>query len=391
MQFLQPFMLWGLLGISIPILIHLWRGNRGVVMDWAAMHWLSDKESSVVKGLKLENILVLVLRIIMLVLFVLLLSKVFLTNLGGDRDREITHLVQPSQEITDEYRFELSQAIERGENVFWASSELRPITSVDELSVLDKEDFELENALSQLPSDTDSLIIYLSNSSNELESQFYNTPVIPQIYLSNSDFEIQKTQVIQDSNKKLFTVNEIGLFDSLKNNIDQSVNLILKQESFNYFIDELNDDEVSFIDASFQAIEEIYGFKFIKVSNADSAKIIFSPPTNSEIEIDKLYFNIEDYSFENQVNSLNFSDKMDFENSELVRSGQLPEIVLRDVLQFVGVQRKDVSLSDTQVKSRFLLRPDQKHQNKSNTELILLCLFVLVYAMERYFAQKQGI
>ena len=35
-----PFMLWGLLGISIPVIIHLLSRRRAVTIDWGAMQFL---------------------------------------------------------------------------------------------------------------------------------------------------------------------------------------------------------------------------------------------------------------------------------------------------------------------------------------------------------------
>jgi hypothetical protein len=391
MQFLQPFMLWGLLGISIPILIHLWRGNSGKVMEWAAMQWLSDKESAVVKGLKLENILVLILRILMLVIIVTLLSKVFLASLEKNKAPQITHLVQPDNDIVEEFKFELTRALEDGENVFWATKKKIQLASVDDLSNAEATDFQLEDALALVPNDTDSLYIYLSNSNNEMGSQFYLTPTIPQLYLGNKEFENQRKQVIQLFNKKRFSINEIGLFDSLKYIENQNVNLYLDLKIFNYFPEEMDESEINFIEASFQAVEEVYGISFTKVSTPDSAKIIFSQRKKSNDDADKLYFNSDDYSFEDRENFVNFPERLDFEHSEIVRSGRLPEVLLSEFLEFVGVQMQDVMSSELQLKSRFLLRPEQKHRKKANSDLVLLGLFILIYALERYFAHRQGI
>ena len=74
MEILQPILLWGLLGLSIPLAIHLWNGKKGKNVAWAAMAWLSEQENQSSKSIRLDQILVLLLRMILLVLFVLLLS-----------------------------------------------------------------------------------------------------------------------------------------------------------------------------------------------------------------------------------------------------------------------------------------------------------------------------
>lgn len=391
MQFLQSFMLWGLLGISIPILIHLWRGNRGKIISWAAMHWLSDQESSVVKGMKLENILVLILRIILLVLIVLLLSKVFIASLKNEKVFTHSHLVQPNQGVVDEFRFELTQALDKGENVYWATEKKRNVASTEDLMDVPNADFQLQEALKDLPVTLDSLSIYLGNSSNELGAEFYSVPIQPQLYLSNKYVEKQKNQVIQLYNQKLFSVNDNGIFDSLLLNNNQTVSMKLKNDSFNYYLDRLKDSEVNFIEASLGAIEEVYGFEFTEVASSDSAKIIFSNSVDQTAEKDKLYFNSDEYGFSDQKNVVYFPDQLDFEHSELVRSGRLPEIILDRFLGFAGVNPRDILISDGQLKARFLPRPEQKHGKSANIDLLLLSLFVLTFGLERYFANRQGI
>ncbi|WP_339700673.1 BatA domain-containing protein [Algoriphagus aquimarinus] len=186
MPFLQPILLWGLLGISIPILIHLWRGKKGKVMSWAAMHWLSTQESSVAKGFRLENILVLLLRVLLLVLLVLLLGQVFIPSVSKVSEERIIHLVQPSNRITEEFKFELQQALEKGEKVYWAHEHLTAIEDLDELNP-DGRAVNFQASLNQVPDETTQLNLYLSNSLNSLGSKNYLSKIKPRLFLGTTD------------------------------------------------------------------------------------------------------------------------------------------------------------------------------------------------------------
>lgn len=391
MQFLQPVMLWGLLGISIPILIHLWRGNRGKEISWAAMHWLSEKESAVVKGLKFENLLVLLLRVLMVVLLVLLLSNVFIASLGQERAKQIIHLVQPKQEIVEEYKFEITQALDKGEPVFWATKDLLPINSSNALTPVPALGYALNAAIASIPSESDSLHIYLSNSNDELGAEYFLTPITPILHLGNKAFETKSNEVIQGVDNQLFKVNEKGVFEVIRDSVNQSPRLKLKPSDLYYYLGELANSETVFIEASIRAIDEVYGISFTKVSTADSAKIIFSQDEVLAPDANKLYFNSENYSFENHINQRNFPELLSFEQSYLVRSGRLPELILNEFLDFIGVKKQTVSLSEKQVNARFLTRTEQNQQKEANIELLLLGLFILVYIIERILAAKQGI
>ncbi|WP_416171334.1 BatA domain-containing protein [Algoriphagus boritolerans] len=72
MEFLQPIFFWGLLGISVPVLIHLWNGRKGKVLDWAAMNWLNAQASQSSRSFKLEQLRLLVLRVLIWTCLVLL-------------------------------------------------------------------------------------------------------------------------------------------------------------------------------------------------------------------------------------------------------------------------------------------------------------------------------
>ncbi|MDD2599569.1 MAG: BatA domain-containing protein [Kiritimatiellae bacterium] len=62
MLFLHPFLLWGLLGISIPVVIHLFNRRNARAVEWGAMRFLLDSLMSRRRSLLLEELLLMAAR-----------------------------------------------------------------------------------------------------------------------------------------------------------------------------------------------------------------------------------------------------------------------------------------------------------------------------------------
>lgn len=81
MQFLNPIWLWGLTGILIPIGIHLLSRKEGRTIKIGSVRHLEDTHTKQFKSLRLNEILLLVLRCLLVVILVLLLSGVHFKGL----------------------------------------------------------------------------------------------------------------------------------------------------------------------------------------------------------------------------------------------------------------------------------------------------------------------
>lgn len=390
MQFLQPILLWGLLGISIPILIHLWQGRKGQVINWAAMHWLSEEESSVTKGFRLENILLLLLRILMLVFLILLLSQLYFSKLNSMTEQRIVHLFQPNKQLTEEYKFELQQALEKGEEVYWADEDLTPIESLEDIEPGGKV-FDMQASFDMIPSEATSLNIYLSNSVNALKSDFYLSPLKPNLFLGSAGLGNPATQVISIAGVKILEIDEKGVLDSMSNTSDQVSIIDLDKDQFTYFLGGIADSERVFIKASLDAITDVYGFDFVEKESQKEAYLIFDRYLPAESSSDKLYFISGNFSLPEQSNIVSFSDQLDFEHSEVVQSGKLPEVILTRFLNNVGVEKQDVPLSKAHLANRFLVQSEFGQEKKANLNLLLLGLFMGCFAAERFLANRRGI
>src|SRR5207237_9366342 len=84
-------MLFGLAGISIPVIIHLLNRRRFDVVDWGAMQFLQISETTR-RRLLIEELLLLLLRMGLIAVLVFALAAPFVDNAvfaklgGGNRD-----------------------------------------------------------------------------------------------------------------------------------------------------------------------------------------------------------------------------------------------------------------------------------------------------------------
>src|ERR1043166_5634823 len=82
MAFLNPLLLWGAAAVSVPILIHLLMNRKVRRMAWAAMRFLENAVQRNEKRMRLEDILLLLLRCAVLVFLALALARPALRKAG---------------------------------------------------------------------------------------------------------------------------------------------------------------------------------------------------------------------------------------------------------------------------------------------------------------------
>jgi len=78
-------------------------------------------------------------------------------------------------------------------------------------------------------------------------------------------------------------------------------------------------------------------------------------------------------------------------DSEEIRNGQLPELILESYLAFIGVEKNPNPINSIELAQRFLLKDKQSSTQKANLNEWLLMLFFGTLILERYLAFKQGI
>ena len=84
MAFLNPLLLFGLLAVSVPIIIHLLNRRKFQKVVWAAMRFIQTSVEKNQKRMRVEDMILLALRCLLLVLLALALARPAFKNSGAD-------------------------------------------------------------------------------------------------------------------------------------------------------------------------------------------------------------------------------------------------------------------------------------------------------------------
>lgn len=94
MVFLNPWYLWALLGLIVPVAIHLWNKKQGKTIQVGHIKFLKTSDSQRSKSLKFRELVLLLLRMLLISLLVFLLSE---PQLRGKTERSpVTYVVEAS-------------------------------------------------------------------------------------------------------------------------------------------------------------------------------------------------------------------------------------------------------------------------------------------------------
>ena len=86
--FVNPWLLGGLALLAAPIIIHLLNKRRYQIVNWAAMDFLLEAVTQNRRRLRLEDLILLLLRMLLLALVILAVARPLLRALQGGREDE---------------------------------------------------------------------------------------------------------------------------------------------------------------------------------------------------------------------------------------------------------------------------------------------------------------
>lgn len=392
MEFLQPILLWGLLALSVPILIHLWNGKKGKLVAWAAMQWLQEQDNQSSKSIRIDQILILILRMLLILLLVFLLAQMLVKELGKAETGEVIHLVQPDKKVIEDFRFELERAFERGEKVLLADEDLTEIESLEDQNqiVLNQTD-KIQESLDELPENTEKLNLYLSNSDRLISSGFLYSPVNPILFLSENQREKEVNEFIRSGSGNVGFVNSEGQLTFSDQVPNPTGKVVWEGGEIPWFSARLQESEQAYLEASISAISEVYPLNFVRPGNIDEAILIFRNLYPDSVDAEKLYFLTNYQGLSKHKNVVALSGSINSTQSELVQTGKLPELIVENLMLHLGLKRKEMPISQTQLQSRFLISNPEKSRDKGNMQEILFALLVLTFAAERVLSQQRGI
>lgn len=385
MEFLNPAILWGLFALGIPVLIHLWNGRQGIKIAWAAVRFLEENENKPVRHIKFEQWLLLLLRLLLLTLLVLILAKLFWDKIGKDEEKRVIHLVEPSEEPLSEFRFELQQAINNGEEVFWLDQDQNRIGDLDLFTTETKnQPIRFGSILTQKEEIPEEVHLYLSGIERSFGSYFYPVTVIPTLHLAQFSSPNQVNNLIQlDDNKVLFIneLNQIEISDKPIPNPGQ-----IYGSSFNYYLDVESAKDVEIIEASLKSIHEVFGLEF-KMSEEENAQLYFSDKLLVDPKPDRIYWKTGNFETE-QFDNIYHLKAIERGALSMEAYAEIPEQIMADLLDFLEIKGEGIQLNESQIQSRFHLLNLEQKPTQANTFEILWLLFLLVLIVERVLANK---
>ncbi len=94
MSFLHPLYLWALLGLTIPIAIHLWSKKDGKTIKIGSIKLLSEEDSKQSSSIAINELLLLFLRISLIILVVLIMAEPQIKR--DNINTPITYIIEPS-------------------------------------------------------------------------------------------------------------------------------------------------------------------------------------------------------------------------------------------------------------------------------------------------------
>src|ERR1041385_6740043 len=84
MGFLNPFLLFGLAAVSVPIIIHLLNRRKFQKVVWAAMRFLRISVEQNQRRMRIEDLILLALRCLLLALLAFALARPAFRNTTSD-------------------------------------------------------------------------------------------------------------------------------------------------------------------------------------------------------------------------------------------------------------------------------------------------------------------
>lgn len=414
MELLNPLMLWGSLGILIPILIHFWHQKKGKVIEWAATQFLIEKTLQQSRGIRLDNILLLIVRCLLLILLSFFLSKQLLKWLNEETVSKKIHLIQPNTLVLENYKFEIENALKKGEKCYWLDTKNTSIKKASSAFNLNlnpspqEKDFTpslLERAGERLNANL------LQNSLNEISKTIDNEHIelyfinqtalsqLPNIYVPTNF----TTHFINDSNRVQskpflsFSANKNIFIDAKNQLASQAIaptNGKIKHEGLLKVL-LTNDDKIEkqSIKATLNALKEIYQFEFQineKAEENTQYDIVFANrflTKNLNARILYIYSNADNFnSFSIEKNVVFIPKLLKPQASEIVFNGNLPEFLGEKIIQHFELQNIQQPLSNQQIQTLFKVQDlPQKAINAWFSKIILL-IFILLLSFERWLA-----
>lgn len=414
MEFLNPLMLWSALAVAIPIALHFWHQKKGKLLPWAATQWLTEKDLQPAKGIRLDNILLLLLRCLLLLLLAFYLAKPILKNTATSDNHSKIHLVQPNEWVVNNFRFEIEGALTKGEKVYWISDAptlLENLTAIPTVSDFDP--LVLQTFLNEVDAlhSTEKGIqyeLYMTNDATlgDVSTIYTSSPVALHSVVDSSQ-KAPQNYLSLVNNKKVFVNNAqlLAVGDVLPSNL-KFANTAVHQGVIEVLLDTKDSLERQTIKAAFESLKDVYQLEFLVDEHLQTSKkydivltdnnallqnqTAFTPQTLCFV-LGNAAGSFSELNQERFREVVSLSERLTPQTSEMVYNGQLPEWLGEWLVRGFGLTRSRALLSAKQLQSIFKVRSkeNQALRQKSAEGVFstsILLLLVLIVIIERWLS-----
>ncbi|QJW90292.1 hypothetical protein HNV11_13355 [Spirosoma taeanense] len=396
MQFAEPFLLWGALAVGIPVAIHFWHQKRGKPLPWAATQWLIEKDQQQSRGLRLDNIFLLLIRCLLLVLLAFMLSQPLINWLNKPQTIQRIHLVEPNAFVTDNFRFELDKARRNGEQLYWANDALEPIG--DKLNAAAQTNVKpapyspltLQNAINRLPPDQTELHLYVRNCQTLADVPAITVPARFRLHSVPDSANVLGVYLTVRDNKKLF-INRAG---KLTSGVTLDPTLRFRSSPVHTgpiraLLHYQDARERQTVRAALAALSDVYGLDLTTIDKQQpdqSYDWVLTDQVPARPGPETLYI-VSGTEPPRTADNLVFTpQQLTPQTSEQVESGQLPEWLGEQLLRHYTIRPTDGILSQQELMALFV--PTTRHDTAQQARFqhILGLLFVGLIVLERWLA-----
>lgn len=400
MEFLKPHFLWAALAIAIPILIHFWHQKRGQLLPWAASQWLSEKDQQPQRGLRFDNLLLLLLRCLALLALVALLSQPRFLEKKGATVLQKLHLVQPDEFLADNFKFELESALKKGERVVWANPDTDPAASLNPLPA--QAGFSpliLQNSINRLAKPGVELHLYVRNEASLASLPAIHVPAPLRLHAAvDSGRQAVRGFLETAGGKKIFVnaTNQLIASPALPPALRFAARPAFTGP-LPVLLETRNPSERQTVRAALNSLTEVHGLEFFIEEKRNPATTYAWELTDREPlkpSPQTLYLVSGKVGASRAANVALVGEILTPQTSERVATGQLPEWLGEALVRHFNLNPNAQPLSNRQLAALFVEQkssPDGPSSGPRTTaQRALLLLFLGLVGAERGLALKKN-
>lgn len=403
MTFLEPFLLWGALAIAIPVAIHFWHQKRGKLLPWAATQWLTEKNQQQSRGLRLDNVLLLVLRCILLLLLALLLAQPLLNGFGKETAIQRVHLVQPDALITANFRFELDEALKKGEKTYWIAETPEPLTDTPGATsppggqAPRLNPLTLQTAIDKLPAENTELHLYILNNQALADVPAITVPTRFRLHTLIDSASRPRPFLAINNGKQLY-VDQTGKLTSSASAGSLLQTKPVHSGPIRVLLAYQTASERQTVRAALTALSQVYDLPVSideKQVTGEPYDWILTDRERSDAELarnPKTLYTISGTSGTPLRSNVIFTtDVLSPQTSERVAGGQLPEWLGEQLVQHYGLATRQVPLSRQALTAQFIPTAKRTTTQQATVQNLLLLFLLGILVVERWLALTKNV